>query len=59
MEKGHKNENQQVTLILLEHLSNVASDKNITSPISVRKYDANCPMREIEKTLENHRNPSL
>ena len=54
MEKGHKNVEQQATLFFLEYLSRVALEKNITSPILVKKYSATCPMTEIEKTLESH-----
>jgi hypothetical protein len=56
MEKGHKNEKQQVTIFFLGCLSSVTLGKITISPILVKKYSA---MRKIEKTLENHRKPSL
>jgi hypothetical protein len=59
VERGHKNVKQQATLSFLEYLSSEAPKKNIKSPSSVRKYCATCSMRKTEKTLENHRNPSL
>jgi hypothetical protein len=59
MKKGTKNRNQRATLIFLVCLSDVVHGENILNLSSVRKYSVTCPMREIEKTLENHRNPSL
>ena len=59
MEKGYKNVKQQATLFFSEYLSSVALEKNIKSLVSVKKYSATYPMREIEKILKNHRNLSI